>query len=104
MKLTSGTELDWERVEDAATRIAKHAELASFCPPEAMDLHHQRAVAICEELSIISRALYLEAQVPQDALTLPAERVTDEYATAERMMEAWAKRAELLKTRLGGGR
>lgn len=80
-KISTGKDLDWEAVDEAATFIAKQCESIAFTPPEATDLHRMRAGYVCNAIGKMAVALKLgnvhaeRSQQLQVLLTYTAARL-----------------------------
>ena len=59
MKITSGSELDWDMALKAAKAIVKQCEDAAWAPPEAVDVHIERVRQVCGAMDSIVDALKL---------------------------------------------
>lgn len=57
--ITSGRDLDWGAVENAARTILKQSEDAQYIPPEDVQFHQMRVRKVCIEMNKITEALQL---------------------------------------------
>jgi hypothetical protein len=59
-KITSGKDFKWGTAHDAAEMIVKQCNDARYIPPEATEMHRQRARVVCEQIDKLAAALKLQ--------------------------------------------
>jgi hypothetical protein len=92
-KIKSGSELDWQAAQDAAHRMLKVADSASYVPPEAIGDHMAYVRRVCVALDEIVIALKLRAVSAAEGVGLMGESDRLRALLAETLdrWERWTK-------------